>query len=130
MNDMYETYSDAYLDYQYPQAFDPKKVGALDINEKPFDSWEYGDSHIINFNVEPTIKISEGDKIRIYFYNFRHELLNIEPEELNASYSFSYFIDEEKSKKYFYNGIYYVSVMLVHNELVKTIFHDCLLHVK
>ena len=126
-NDMYETYSDICLNYEYPISFECRNRTYLYLNDPVKVKWYFGDEVPLKFNIldrddtdEETVpEYLQNKIINIKFYNFRKELIyetefhdtDIQYDEEN--YYVELVIDTPTSEEIFKRGIYYCGAKLI-----------------
>ena len=129
-NDMYNTFNNVCLQYNYPISFKYGNKDYLRPNNEFRDSWVYGDTIQLNFNFK---KSNFDDKnylddstIKVTFYNFRmepiyeqiyesHEILKKDSRKLSIN------IDCNTSKEIFLKGTYFFSIQFLKDDKVYTI---------
>ena len=154
-NDMYKTFKDENIIYDYTFSFERQNKDYLvNYNNAKF-GWDYGntvsvvfkfvepedyDPNLVSSKYPPEIIIPTPEDgisgiFKVRFFNFRfeeifeHEFVpNIDSEE---SSELTVNIDEETSKTVFKKGIYYCSVENVHIDHSKTLLapENCILYV-
>lgn len=129
-NDMYNTFDNVYLQYDYPISFKCRNKDYLRPNNEYRGSWVYGDSVQLSFNFKE-FDFDDEDyfdncNIKITFYNFRMEPIY---EQLHNSYELSkddfrkllIDIDANTSKDIFLKGVYFFGIQLFKDDKVYTI---------
>lgn len=129
-NDMYNTFDNVCLQYDYPISFNCRNKDYLRPNNCFRGSWSYGDSVELSFNLREFDSDDEdyfeNSIVRIVFYNFRMEPVY---EQSHDSYELAETdfrkliidIDCETSKDIFLKGTYFFSVQLINGNKIFTV---------